>query len=73
MPLTKTDLANAISNVINYMTTMKNPNHRVDIDPIDPVGFEAWEWAQGVGLYGLFKYAELTGDPRMAQDARRLV
>jgi unsaturated rhamnogalacturonyl hydrolase len=65
MNLSKNGLAQAINNVIRYMTRMKNPNHRIDIDPIDPVSFEAWEWTQGVGLYGLHKYAEITGDPAL--------
>jgi unsaturated rhamnogalacturonyl hydrolase len=29
--------------------------------PIGIIDFECWEWPQGVGLYGLFKYYEATG------------
>ena len=25
--------------------------------------YQLWEWTQGVGLYGLYNYYELTGDP----------
>ncbi|MDR2674511.1 MAG: glycoside hydrolase family 88 protein [Opitutaceae bacterium] len=30
--------------------------------PIDIVAFDSWEWPQGVGLYGLFKRYEQSGD-----------
>ncbi|MEF2071359.1 glycoside hydrolase family 88/105 protein [Consotaella aegiceratis] len=31
---------------------------------IDTKGWAGWEWTHGIGLYGLFKYYELTGDPK---------
>ena len=30
---------------------------------IDTKGWNDWEWTHGIGLYGLFKHWELTGDP----------
>jgi unsaturated rhamnogalacturonyl hydrolase len=57
-------LADAAGRALRFMLALKNPNPRPDVDPIDMVGFEAWEWTQGVGLYGLFRYGESSGDPR---------
>ena len=31
--------------------------------PVSLLDMEAWEWPQGVGLYGLYKYYKNTGDP----------
>ena len=31
---------------------------------IDTKGWAGWEWTHGIGLYGLFKYWELTGNAR---------
>jgi len=31
---------------------------------IDTKGWNDWEWTHGIGLYGIFKHWELTGDPR---------
>ncbi|SJZ84980.1 glycoside hydrolase family 88/105 protein [Consotaella salsifontis] len=31
---------------------------------IDTKGWAGWEWTHGIGLYGLFKYYELTADPK---------
>lgn len=31
---------------------------------IDTKGWAGWEWTHGIGLYGLFKYWQLTGSPK---------
>ncbi len=31
---------------------------------IDTKGWAGWEWTHGIGLYGLFKYYQLTADPK---------
>lgn len=31
---------------------------------IDTKGWAGWEWTHGIGLYGLFKYHQLTSDPK---------
>ncbi len=31
---------------------------------VDAKAWSGWEWTQGIGLYGLFKYWELTGDDK---------
>ncbi|TPX13335.1 uncharacterized protein E0L32_006308 [Thyridium curvatum] len=33
-----------------------------DGSKIDPKGWNDWEWTHGVGLYGIWKYYELTGE-----------
>jgi unsaturated rhamnogalacturonyl hydrolase len=42
--------------------TFEEPN--LDGTPGDYISFEGWEWPQGVGLYGLVRYWEFTGDER---------
>lgn len=34
---------------------------------IDTKGWAGWEWTHGIGLYGLFKYWQLTGDAKVMQ------
>jgi unsaturated rhamnogalacturonyl hydrolase len=34
---------------------------------IDTKGWNDWEWTHGIGLYGLYRFHELTGDPRARQ------
>ncbi|KAK7739071.1 hypothetical protein SLS53_005969 [Cytospora paraplurivora] len=34
---------------------------------IDTKGWNDWEWTHGIGLYGIWKYYELTGDARWIQ------
>jgi unsaturated rhamnogalacturonyl hydrolase len=36
----------------------------LDGTPGDYISFDSWEWPQGVGLYGLVRYWEHTGDAR---------
>ena len=33
----------------------------------DTKGWEGWEWTHGIGLFGLFRYQQLTGSPRARQ------
>ncbi len=37
--------------------------HLADGRIIDTKGWDGWEWTHGVGLYGIYKYYELTEDP----------
>lgn len=37
---------------------------------IDTKGWAGWEWTHGIGLYGLFKYWQLTGNPQAMQIIR---
>lgn len=34
----------------------------LDGTPGDYISFDSWEWPQGVGMYGLFRYWEFSGD-----------
>ncbi|KAK4112331.1 glycoside hydrolase family 105 protein [Canariomyces notabilis] len=34
---------------------------------IDTKGWNDWEWTHGIGLYGIWQYYELVGDPRYLQ------
>lgn len=44
--------------------------HLEDRRVIDTKGWAGWEWTHGVGLYGLFKYWELTGNARAMEIIR---
>ena len=37
---------------------------------IDTKGWAGWEWTHGIGLYGLFKYNQLTGNERSIEIVR---
>ena len=37
---------------------------------IDTKGWAGWEWTHGIGLYGLFKYWQQTGNPRAMEIIR---
>ncbi|KAI2786947.1 hypothetical protein POX_g09344 [Penicillium oxalicum] len=39
--------------------------HLADGRIIDTKSWQGWEWTHGIGLYGLWKYYELTGDERL--------
>ncbi len=41
--------------------------HLDDGRAIDTKGWNGWEWTHGIGLYGLFKYWQMTGNPRAHQ------
>jgi len=38
--------------------------HLEDGRVIDTKGWAGWEWTHGIGLYGLYKYWQLTADPK---------
>lgn len=77
MPLTQngldaTDIHKAVKLLIKGMVEIKDttgefllrlPDGRV----IDTKGWNDWEWTHGVGLYGMLKYHELTGDKESLQ------
>ena len=60
----KDSVARLIDNMVNIKDTsgkflLKLDDGRV----IDTKGWNDWEWTHGIGLYGLYKHWELTGDP----------
>lgn len=53
-----------IDNMVNIKDTTGKFLLRLDDGRvIDTKGWNDWEWTHGIGLYGLFKHWELTGDP----------
>lgn len=74
-------VAGKLDLLVAGMTGLKGDGRFVepnlDGSPADYIGFDSWEWPQGVGLYGLFRLWEFTGDAglrRLIEDwyARRL-
>ena len=49
-----------IEKVANKMTTISGGAVN-EVCPIGIIDINNWEWAQGVGLYGLFKYYKASG------------
>lgn len=55
-----------INNLINIKDdTGKFLLHLSDGRIIDTKSWHGWEWTHGIGLYGLWKYYEMTGDPSL--------
>jgi unsaturated rhamnogalacturonyl hydrolase len=48
--------------VTNAMKSLKNDNQFAEKYPIGLIDINLWEWPQGVGIYGLYKYYQLTND-----------
>ena len=47
------------------MMSNKGSENVQEVCPISIINFDKWEWAQGVGLYGLFNYYKQTKDKEM--------
>ncbi len=52
--------------VCQKMMTLKS-NGQEEKYPVSLIDMNCWEWPQGVGLYGLYKDYENTGDPRLLE------
>lgn len=57
-----------IDNLVNIKDTtgeflLPLPDGRI----IDTKSWQNWEWTHGIGLYGVWKYYELTGEPKLLQ------
>jgi unsaturated rhamnogalacturonyl hydrolase len=48
--------------VTSAMKSLKNDNEFAEKYPIGLIDINLWEWPQGVGIYGLYKYYQLTND-----------
>lgn len=57
---TQQKLEQALNLVSDRMMTLKN-NGMKEKFPISLIDIDCWEWPQGVGLFGLFKYYQLSG------------
>ncbi|KAA8650293.1 hypothetical protein EYZ11_001348 [Aspergillus tanneri] len=58
----------AIDLLIINMVNIKDPTgqfllHLQDGRVIDTKSWHGWEWTHGIGLYGIWKYYEMTGNP----------
>lgn len=62
-----------LDRLVEGMTRLKHDGRfdepNLDGTPGDYISFDSWEWPQGVGLYGLFRYWEFSG----SEDHRRLL
>ncbi|KAJ5668965.1 family 88 glycosyl hydrolase [Penicillium macrosclerotiorum] len=57
---------NLIQNLVNIKDeTGKFLLHLSDGRVIDTKSWNGWEWTHGIGLYGIWKYYELTGEPSL--------
>ena len=55
------DMKKILKKVADNMTAIKNQG----IDEVCPIGIidiENWEWPQGVGMYGMYKYYKELGE-----------
>lgn len=50
-----------IDKIVERMITIEKSEMSEEC-PISIIDINKWEWAQGVGLYGMYKYAEATGN-----------
>jgi unsaturated rhamnogalacturonyl hydrolase len=48
--------------VTSAMKSLKNDESFIEEFPIGLIDIHLWEWPQGVGIYGLYKYYKLTND-----------
>lgn len=62
--MNRQDIEKLLLKVAHNMTEIKN-SAMDESCPIGIIDFSNWEWAQGVGLYGLYRYAENFGDKAM--------
>ena len=62
------DVADLLHRLVDGLTGLRHDGRfdepNLDGSPGDYVSFDSWEWPQGVGLYGLFRLWEQTGDAR---------
>jgi unsaturated rhamnogalacturonyl hydrolase len=69
MPLSAQHIENALSGLVAGMTGLRHDGrfHEPNLDgtPGDYVSFDSWEWPQGVGLYGLVRLWDQTGDAKL--------
>ena len=74
MPTHVEDIASAdvhkqIQKLIHELVNIKDKTGEflmtlADGQVIDTKGWNDWEWTHGIGLYGIWKYYELTDDPQ---------
>jgi unsaturated rhamnogalacturonyl hydrolase len=70
--IARQDVESAIQRLIRNLVELKDASGEFllrldDGRVIDTKGWNDWEWTHGIGLYGIFKYYELTNDARCRQ------
>lgn len=69
MPLSAQQVETALAGLVKGMTGLRADGrfHEPNLDgtPGDYVSFDSWEWPQGVGLYGLSRLWDRSGDDRL--------
>ncbi|THF77737.1 beta-galactosidase BglB [Cohnella fermenti] len=58
----KAAISALIDKVASKMQNLGNETGLVEECPISIISMDTWEWAQGVGLYGLYNYYQETGE-----------
>jgi unsaturated rhamnogalacturonyl hydrolase len=62
------DVFALIDRLVEGMLSLRHAgaHHEPNLDGTagDYISFDSWEWPQGVGMYGLFRAWEFSGDPR---------
>ena len=65
----ESDLASVLWRLVDGLTALKDAGRfaepNLDGTAGDYISFDAWEWPQGVGLYGLARLWRTTGDDRL--------
>lgn len=56
---TKKDIINKIELVTEHVKSIKNTSLK-EVCKIGIIDIQNWEWAQGVGIYGMYKYCQYT-------------
>ncbi|KAJ6153575.1 hypothetical protein N7470_006534 [Penicillium chermesinum] len=64
------DIHSAVRLLIDNLVKIKDETgkfllHLDDGRIIDTKSWHGWEWTHGIGLYGVWKYYEITGDPNL--------
>ncbi|KAJ5280061.1 hypothetical protein N7478_005433 [Penicillium angulare] len=67
---TSLEVNSSIRNLIENLVNIKDETgkfllHLSDGRIIDTKSWNGWEWTHGIGLYGIWKYYEMTGDPSL--------
>lgn len=70
--ITESQVHSTIELLINQLVGLKDKTeeylyHLPDGRTIDTKSWDGWDWTHGVGLYGIWKYYELTGKPEHLQ------
>ncbi len=60
----KQELNNKIEIVAECMKTLSSRGDIIETCPVSNIDIDKWEWPQGIGMYGLYKYYELSKEEK---------